>query len=153
MAGASRDFPAAEFRREIRNVMTMAMPSSTSARPTFTWDVRKTYAPQGSSTGTPMDLTTAPATSTALPDVQALCVVELLDAAGDPIETPVGDFEPDQARLTFLDVDWALVVVDGRAFDAVLIDGTPYRWVKRLPTQGLFDVDIIQVLVSARDES
>lgn len=152
MAGRARDFPAAEFRREIRATMAMGLPNAVAARPTFRWDPRRTYA-TASSTGVPFDLSAAPLSVEQLPDVQVPCAVEYLDAAGQPIETPVGNFHPDRARLTLLDLDWRRLVVDGRRFDEVVLDGTPYRWDKALPTVALFDVDVHQVVVAARDES
>lgn len=152
MAGSSADFPAAEFRQGIRDAMVMGLPNAVSARPTFRWDDRPTYATT-SVTGIPLDLAGAPTANEELPDVQVPCAVELLDANGQPIETPVANFHAARARLTFLDVDWAKLLPGGRRFDSVLIDGNEYRFDVQPPTQGLFDVDIIQVLVAARDES
>lgn len=152
MAGRSGDFPAAEFRREIRSAMMMGLPNAATARPTFRWDERPSYA-SGSSSGVPFNLAEAPVTTATLAEVQVPVAVELLDAGGAAVETPVANFHADAARLTFLDVDWAKVVVDDRPFDTVLLDGNVYHYDKQLPTGALFDVDVIQVLVVARDES
>lgn len=155
MAGNTEDFTAAdaaEFRDAIHVAMKLGTPNDPAAVPTFYWDDEKTY-PSASADGQPWVFGAAPETDIKRGPVQAPCAVELLDAAGNVIETPIGDFDADSARLTFLDVDWAKVVIDGKPFDYVTLGGNEYRWGKKLPNFGLGSADVIQVVVNARDES
>lgn len=151
MAGSTADFgatEAAEFIREVTGVMVMGLPNDEADKPTFYWETVKTYA-KASVDGRPLNWDSAASTSTLRDPVQAICAVELLDAAGNPVETPVGDFNADQARLTFFADEYAKVA----DFDWVTLGESKYLWSKRLPTLGLGPADIIQVVVSAADES
>lgn len=151
MAGSTADFgatEAAEFIREVTGVMVMGLPNDAADKPTFHWATAKTYA-KASVDGRPLTWDSAPTSSTPRAPVQAICAVELLDTAGNPVETPIGDFSADQARLTFFPEEWGKV----ENFDWVTLGPSKYVWGKRLPTSGLGPVDIIQVVVQADDQS
>ncbi len=152
MAGTIDGFSAAdaaEFESLVTDVMVLGLPNLTADKPTFYWDTDKTFT-KASPDGRPLDFTATPATSGTPQDpVQVPCAVELLDSSGSVIETPVGNFNADQARLTFFADAYELVA----DFDWCTLGDNRYNWDKRLPTLALGLVDVIQVLVVAPDEA
>ncbi len=147
------DFDPAQFAELIPvlvDVMKMGMPKAVEMRPTFGWEPVKTYVSVDSA-GQPWSMSSAPATTTTRPEVQVPCAVEYLDAAGEPIETPIGDFNPDQARVTLLQAQYDLVCPGGVKFDYVKLGGTKFLWVKELPVLGLFEAH--QIVVATPDKS
>ncbi len=147
------DFNPSQFAELIPvlvDVMKMGLPKAVEMRPTFGWDPVQTYVSVDSG-GKPWSLSASPTTTVTRPEVQVPCAVEYLDAAGNPIETPVGDFNPDRARITMLQAQYDLVVPEGVKFDWVRLGGTQFLWVKELPVLGLFEAH--QIVVAARDKS
>lgn len=151
MAGTSLDFDPVAFRADIRGAMIMGLPEDPAKRPTFHFDPNVVHEVADAG-GDPFDWTAplpAPADGDPGPrvPVQVPCAWETF--SGTEEYTDMGSFNLDEALLTILDVDYALVV----GFDHVLLDGNTYHYTKELPARGLFEVTVHQILVTARDES
>lgn len=152
MAGTDPEFfPAGEgdlFKADVRLVQELAMPNTTSERPTFHFDPERVFD-DADSEGQPYDWTTSPDSDDPKADVQVLCTVETeAGGFGDGVdEHPVGDFAGLVVSLTFFPEEWALV----SDFTTVTISGSTYQRVRRLPTLAIGDVDLITVEVEAPD--
>lgn len=153
MAGSSPDFNAAEFRRSVHEVEQMGMPQDVALRPTFHFDLRPVAA-AGVATdrrGRPFDWTEPVdpvASAPPKPPVQASCSWASA-SAGSNEDTAVGEFNANEYDLFILDDEWAKVA----DFTFVLLGGNEYRREFQVPEQGLYEVTIHQVRVTARDES
>lgn len=155
MAGESPDFDPDGFRADIEAAMTMGLPKELALRPTFYWDDRvllPVASLDGDAAGKPWDLNApAPAPDPDAPapraPVQVPCAVEY---GSSPAEegTAVGNLNANQARLTFLDIHYELIV----GFSWCTLGGNRYKHVLEQPV-GLYDVTVRQVVVEAVDES
>ncbi len=151
MAGPTAEFTAADAAEAvagIRLAQEIGAPNNDDDRPTFYWKQDKTYA-VATPDGAPYSWTDTPASEEeAVEPVQVPVSVEYLDSAGNPIEEAVGNFNPDRARLTFVDN-----YEDVADFDWVTLGQTKYYWRKKLPPFGLGSIEVVQVLVAVSDEA
>lgn len=145
-------FTADSFRADIRQTMFMALPDDTTLRPVFLFPDERTVT-NPDVDGEPWDWDQTPQgpepgrVTCGLGTGQVVCVWEPLGETRRPITVALGDFEPDRLVITVLDVDWALI--DG--FNVVAFPRGRYRYEKRIPDRGLFDVTVYQVHVIAED--
>jgi hypothetical protein len=149
MAGSSPDFDPAGFRRDIRAAMQMGMPADPTQRPTFRFHQAKTFVTADVG-GMPFDWNEPPTPEDDEPardPVQVLCAVETNSGAEET--TAIGDFDADEAVLTFLEDEYAAVA----GFDEVTLGGNTYVYDKELPPVGLYEVTVYRIKVNARDES
>lgn len=147
MAGAdpTGSFNAAETRATLRATMAMGLPNAVAMRPTFYFPNDDTFA-QASMSGKPWDWTAAVVEND--PDrapVQVPCAIEVDGTAVNL--NAIGNFNPQRAVLTILDVDYAKV----RGFSEVKMKGAVYRYSKLIDVIGLYDMDTYLIEVVARD--
>lgn len=139
------EFNADETRAELRETMLMGLPNDVALRPTFYFPTDDSFA-KASLSGDPWDWEASPLEND--PDrapVRAPCAVEV---EGSAIElNAVGQFNPQRAVLTILDVDWNKV----GGFHEMTMGGAVYRYSKLIQIIGLFDMDTYIVEVLARD--
>lgn len=147
MAGAdpTGEFNAAETRAELQETMKMGLPNDVALQPTFFFPTDDTFE-HASMSGAPWNWEDDPLEND--PDrapVRVMCAVEVDGAAVDL--TTVGNFNPQRAVLTLLDVDYAKV----RGFHEMTMMGAVYRYSRLIQAIGLFDMTTYQVEVEARD--
>lgn len=136
---------AARFRAGITRAMVMGLAPALAERPLFEWDPARVFA-NADAAGRPWDPEATPSSESTPPTgVRVPCGVQIQGATDEGDATTVGIINADELVLTFLDVHWAQV----EGFDRVTVSGRPFKLLKRLPTVGLFDVGVIQVLVGA----
>lgn len=148
MAGSSPDFDPDQFRADIRAAMLMGTPADVALRPTFRFADTSVYD-NADRTGKPWDWSDAPAPTSPVRPVerQVLCAVET--DAGPVVFTGLGQFDADRATLTLLDEEFEQV----KGFVDVKLGGNVYLYSKTLPPNGLHEVTVYTVLVTAEDES
>ena len=147
MAGADPTgaFNADATRAELRAAMTMGLPNKVVHRPTFYFPSDDTFASRSLS-GAPWDWDAEPLENDDdRPPVRVPCAIEVDGAAVNL--NAVGNFNPQRAVLTILDVDWKKVA----GFHEVTMKGAVYRYSKLVDVIGLFDMDTYIVEVLARD--
>lgn len=121
--------------------MNMGLPPDEESRATFVFPrVVTAVGGELDHTGVPLSpdarVTAAPARK-----VQVPCGVEHGGgASGDP-ETSIGRFGTGRVTITLLDEDYAQV----KGFQAVLLGGVPYYFVRELPPSGLGAVGVHQL--------
>lgn len=151
MAGTdpTRGFQLAEFERDIRAAMLMAMPQTVEMRPTFKYTDYRTFD-LSDAEGSPLDWE-AQRTVGVPPeaDIQVLCAVESIGQGEASEGTDLGTFDMNRARLYLLHEEWEQV----KWFTNVWISGSEYVRVKELPEFGLYDAIVHVVEIRARDEA
>ena len=144
-------FSGAKFRESIRAAMKMGSPTVVEEQATFHFADGRVFA-SADDAGDPYDWNVAPiGGQAAMAPVQVLCAIDTksaVGARGQP-RTALGEFDEDTATLYMFEDEWALV----SDFTSVWLGGSEYMRVKRLIPLGLFDVQIEQISVRARDES
>lgn len=141
---------ADDFRARIRNAMNMGLPQDVDDQPIFHFADERTFEP-ADVTNHPYDWTTTPTGAAPKADVTVTCAIELkgaVGARGQP-RTQMGEFDADEATLYFFEDEWGVV----NDFTSVSLGQSVYDRVKRLPPLTIYDVQIEQVVVRARDEA
>jgi hypothetical protein len=146
MAGSSASFPAADFRKAIRDAARMAAPNDALMVPRFHWNKVQTFQ-KADSGGRPYSFTSSetPATEDDIADLTVETVVAVVEKT---IETPEGTraglFRGSRMTLTVLDVDYDAILAhgNGRFADSVLTGNTEYV-IEEIPMPvALFQVDV-----------
>jgi hypothetical protein len=144
MAGSNPAFNAANFRTQIRAAMTMGESNDIPMQTTWVFGEQTEYLIQDPGDN-PYDWGATPTADVLQTTIVVPSAVTFV--AGTVEGTPVGEFDASHATLLLLDEDYALVaeatsvIISGNVYD---ID--PPGWIE----QGLFDVSVFQVHVSAR---
>lgn len=142
-------FVAAEVREQLRTAMTVGLPNVVAQRPTFRFTPTKTYA-SADTAGRPWDWTAAPTATDPDPVREPVQVPCAFEVGGQAVEyRALGALNPSEVTLTLLDEDWAQV----EGFTEVDLGGNAYIFDHVDPPLALFDMDVMQVVVRARDES
>lgn len=140
------DFPSDEFRSAILNTMVMGSPNKTVDKPTFYWNTDKTYTVQDRNKK-PYTLGSVEPVEDNTPDpVVATVAVEYVQR--NPALTGMGDFDKSRAILTILDEEYQKI----EGADWVTLGGDKYE-IKYVTVDGLFDVDVYTMHVTAIEES
>jgi hypothetical protein len=142
-------FDAAAFRDAIRFAMDMGLPETTADRATFKWTPVKTYA-NADTGGRPYKLTEAAASTTTHSDVQIPVGWQFVPTrVGNEQQTAMGSFDNDRVIMTILDEDYDQV----KGADICVLGGDDYIVDYVAPPDGLFEVTIYTLYLTARDES
>lgn len=141
-------FDAAAFRSAIVSTMEMGLPANTSERATFRWHPERTFS-NPDPTGNPYSWDQTPASELTKPDVQIPVAVEFSARPAATKDETIGQFDGARAIVTVLDTHYDQVA----DADLVLLGGNVYEIEFWGPPQGLFDVTVYTVYLTAMDES
>lgn len=145
MAGKNSGFDAKAFRTAIRSVYQMAAPPVSDEQATFYFPAQLVYNVGTDAEDTPFD-PTATVTRTQPSPVKVPCALEFKGANQD---TDFGLIAPARIAITLLDEDYAKVA----GFSYVVIRGEKYNFDRVDPPNGLFDVGLYTVHVSAESQT
>lgn len=152
MAGTHPAFNATEFVAGIKLAMGMGQPQNPAEVLRWHWRPDKEQGPGTDLSGNPYDWT-APLTpgtpgNPGDPDDEGVVVDYALEyGTVGSAEAPMGQIDTTKATVTLLDVDYEKV----KTADHCTVDGSWYDIDFSLPPQGLFNVTVYTVQLSARD--
>lgn len=142
--------PAAFDRTKVREAllfaMRMGMPNAVNERVTFKWNNAKTFSSEDPA-GRPYSWAATPDTEVTTGDVQIECAVEFQSRPAGSRDTPFGQFDTSRGIITMMGEEYDLI----KTADYCTINQSDYDISFPGPVIGLFDLDVVQLYLEARD--
>lgn len=151
MAGTNPAFPADQFIAGIKLAMAMGQPENAAEALSWHWRPEQTFT-EADTAGDPYDygdtpVTDAPGNAADPTDVGIIVDYALEFAVVGATDTSVGQIDPSKATVTLLGAEYDRV----KTADYAIIDGSHYDIDFSAPPQGLFNVTVYSVQLTARD--
>lgn len=146
--GFGAGFNANQVRQALTDAMIMGMSPDPEQQVIWRWSPKREFA-DSDVAGDPYDWTEAPEDEEVKEDVVVPCAFEFSARPAGSVESSMGQMDTSRVVITLLDEHYEKV----KGADLVLLGTNIYEVDFVAPPIGLFDMGVITVIATARDES